>query len=186
MSLLGRSPRPVYRVYAEEECFDEETESVGAAAQSEPVGTGGQAEPAGVDPSPTGIEPGHRRSAVERGGFESRLRLVALFVAGLIVAVVAVAAVLVVSAVSRHPRRRATAASAPLATLAHRHLPAAPATSMRPRSVSNRVRRASSSTRAHRGSHARLSAVAPIPIALGGPVPSVSVASVLGEFGFER
>jgi hypothetical protein len=201
MSLFGREPRSVYRVYAEDE-YDGKTKFFIADAELESRGSESQADPAFFDHRSTGVGSDSRQPALATRGFEPRLHPIALLVVGLIFAVAAIAAVLVASSTSQRAPRRSAAASTPAMTSVSPGSPAAKSTPTRPRSPaaqstptptrprsvhrSNQPGRPSTATSASWSGGALVSAVVPVPAALARPLQDIPAPSIAGEFGFER
>jgi hypothetical protein len=206
MSLLRREPRPVYRVYAEDE-YDGDTDSFGGEAQAEPIGAGGRteffaeraetesdgalgAEPTGLERPPLGSVRTHR-SALTAGSLELRRRPIAFLVVALLGLVAAVVVILVFSDASRRAPRLSSSAPA-VSTVTAGHSRAAAARPMQTPAPSNpvrrpqRARRPSVTARARTSGSAPASAVVSVPAALGRPLPDPPPASVAAEFGFER
>jgi hypothetical protein len=184
MSLFGREPRPVYRVYAEDE-YDGEGEPFGAEAHPESVGATGQTESAG---SPRTFRP-----ALTTGSLELRRRPAAFLVVGLLVLVAVVVGVLVLSNASRRaPHRSASAASGEATVTAGRARTAAPPAPTSTPARREQVRRARptrrpfATARAHTDGDARASMLVPVPAAVERPLSDPPAASVAAEFGFER
>lgn len=171
MSLFGREPRPVYRVYTEDE-YDGQSESFGGEARTE-------------------ARPHH--PPVTAGSLELRRRPVVFLVVGPLVLVAMVVVILVVSNASRRvPRRSASAAPAiTTAITSHSRVATAPPMSMstparrNPARVSSRARRPSAAARPRTGANAPASTVVPIAAADARQLPESPPASVAAEFGFE-
>ena len=168
MSLFGREPRPVYRVYAEDE-HDGEGESFAAEAQIGP-------------PQPT----------ASTASLELRRRPVASLVVGLLVFVAAVVVVLVLSNTSRRLPRRSVSAAPAVSTVSAGQSRTATAPQMRtstrrdPARRSRRLRRSFAAARAHAEGDARTSTLVPVPVAVERALSDPPTASVAAEFGFER
>lgn len=161
MSLFGGGPRPVYRVYAEDE-YDGEV----AQPHRPPVTAGS-------------LEPRRRPMAFLVVGL---LVLVAMIVVFLVLSNAsrrathqpASSAPAVSTATPGHSRTHA-ASPAPLSAPPRRSPVRRP----------QRARRPSAAARVHTGANASASAGVPVPAALGRPLPEPPATSVEAEFGFE-
>lgn len=201
MSLLRREPRPVYRVYAEEE-YDGGTESVGVEAAED--GYAGDTEPLCVEAAADGYagdagsfgaeaQTRSRMPTPTPGSLELRRRPLAFLVVGLLVLLAAVVVALVLSNTSRRAPHRSvpTAPAVNTATAGHSLAAATPpmskSTPSPPLRRSQRVRRPPVTRKSRTDGDTPASALEPVPAPVERPLSGPSAApATAAEFGFER
>jgi hypothetical protein len=208
MSLFGREPRSVYRIYTEDE-YAGDTESCAAKVaedkypmedaypvdrESAGAEVGGDGYARDTESFAAEVQTGTHRPAPTAGSLELRRRPFAFGVVGLLVLLAAVVVALVLGNISRRAPHRDVPA-APVLTMAPAGHPLAAATPPRRKSTPppplhrlQRVRRPSAKGSANTDGHASASTT-PAPVSAASaerPMSAPPAAPAAAEFGFER